>query len=55
MKKFFVDFADMMIVLGPVIICFLIFCFCKYKKQKQIIYSVLKYGIWIGSGEKIEY
>ena len=55
-KVLFIDYlVTMGLVLGPIIVAFLLFCFFKEREQRKMYEAVIRYGIWKGSGEKIEY
>ncbi len=43
---------DTAIILTPITFVFLIFCFYKYIRQKQTLSNFIKYGMWVGSGQK---
>ena len=45
------DLDDTFKVVGPILFCFLIFCFCKYKQQKNLFFNFVKYGMWKGGGK----
>ena len=55
MKKEIIGFLiDGSTILGPMIVALLLFCFYKKREQRKMYEAVLKDGIWIGSGEKID-
>ena len=45
---------DMAAVLGLPFIGLLLFIWHKHRERKQMIIAVIRYGLWRGSGERIE-